>query len=128
MALKFLRCSVCGNIVGVVEENGGVVSCCGQPMKELVANTVDASQEKHVPVYEFVGNNKIVVRVGSIPHPMTPEHHISWIAIKTKMGAQRKVICHKEEAKVCFLFCEHDQVEEIYEYCNLHGLWKTEVK
>lgn len=124
MSIKFLKCNRCGNIVEVVENKMGVVSCCGQPMEEMVINTVDASHEKHIPVYEVEGN-RIKVRIGSVAHPMIPEHHIAWVEIKTKMGVQRKYIANKDEAKVCFLICEHDELEEVYAYCNLHGLWKA---
>ena len=124
MDLKFYKCERCGNIVEVVENKMGVVSCCGQPMEEMVINTVDASHEKHIPVYEVEGN-RIKVRIGSVAHPMIPEHHIAWVEIKTKMGVQRKYIADKEEAKVCFKLCKNDELLEVYAYCNLHGLWKA---
>lgn len=124
MEQKFLRCSVCGNILTPVVDSGVPVMCCGKKMEALVPGTVDASHEKHIPVYEVEGN-RIKVRIGSVAHPMIPEHHIAWVEIKTKMGVQRKYIANKDEAKVCFLICEHDELEEVYAYCNLHGLWKA---
>ena len=124
MDLKFYKCERCGNIVEVVENKGGTLFCCGAPMAELTVNTVEASHEKHIPVYE-VEEDRVRVFIGSIPHPMIPEHHIAWVEIKTKMGVQRKYIADKEEAKVCFKLCKNDELLEVYAYCNLHGLWKA---
>ena len=124
MEIKFYRCSRCGNIVAVVKNGGGKLVCCGKDMEEIIPGTVEASKEKHIPVYEVEGN-RVRVKIGSVAHPMIPEHHIAWVEIKTKMGVQRKYISHKDEAKVCFLICEHDELEEVYAYCNLHGLWKA---
>ena len=124
MSLKFYKCEKCGNIIELVENKGGVVFCCGAPMQELTVNTVDASHEKHVPVYE-VEEGRVRVYIGSVPHPMIPEHHIAWVEIKTKMGVQRKYIANKDEPKVCFRLCKNDELLEVYAYCNLHGLWKA---
>lgn len=54
--MKFYQCSHCKNIVAYVQDNGPKVSCCGEEMKELVANTTDAAKEKHVPVVEVNGD------------------------------------------------------------------------
>ena len=86
---RIFVCRVCGNIVMLVHKGGGPLSCCGQPMEELVANTTDAAQEKHVPVVTKEGN-KVTVKVGSVPHPMTDQHYIEWIEI---IGGDR--ICRK---------------------------------
>jgi len=69
----FYRCSVCGNLVGKIEDGGGDMVCCGQPMTKLVPNTVDASKEKHVPTAEINGDT-VTVKVGSVAHPMLEEH------------------------------------------------------
>ena len=50
--LEVYKCEVCGNIVEVLHAGGGELVCCGQPMKKMVENTVDAAKEKHVPVIE----------------------------------------------------------------------------
>lgn len=119
--VTFYRCSVCGNIVELVKNGGGELVCCGKPMTKLVANTTDASQEKHVPVASRK-DGKIVVEVGSVPHPMIPEHFIEWIAVVSDNGIERIHLNPGQEPKA--IFCDKDSVD-VYEYCNLHGLWKS---
>ena len=123
MEMKFYRCEVCGQIIAVVKKTGAPVVCCGKPMKEMIPGTTDASLEKHVPVYE-VKDNKVIVKVGSVAHPMIPEHYIEWVSLKTKAGNQRKALRPGDDPEVSFCICEGDEVEEVYAYCNLHGLWK----
>ena len=91
MKQKFLRCSRCGNIVAVVHETKVPVMCCGQKMEQIIPGTVEASHEKHIPVYEVVGN-KVIVTVGSVEHPMIDAHYIEWVSIQTKHGNQRNFI------------------------------------
>lgn len=122
--MKFYRCSICGKIIAIVNDAETDTICCGKVMELLVAGSVDASHEKHVPVYEVKGN-KVYVTVGGELHPMTEEHSIKWIAIETKYGNQRKILKPTDEPKVCFALCEGDSVENVYAYCNLHGLWKA---
>ncbi len=124
MEMKFYRCAHCGQMIAIVKETGVPVICCGEPMKEIIPSSTDAAVEKHVPVYE-VNGNKVVVTVGSVIHPMQPEHYIEWIAIKTKFGNQRKALKPGEEPKACFAICDGDEVEAVYAYCNLHSLWKA---
>ena len=121
---KFYICKHCGNVVGMIKDAGVNPVCCGEKMEEIVANTVDAAKEKHVPVVT-VDNNKVIVRVGEVEHPMTAEHSIEWIYIKTVEGGQRKALVDKPEAE--FMITESDKVLEAYAYCNLHGLWKVEL-
>ena len=97
---------------------------CGKPMKELIAGTVDASREKHIPVYSVEGN-KVSVVVGSVEHPMVEVHYIQWIVLKTNKGIQRKHLSPNEAPRAEFTLLEGEVVEEVYEYCNLHGLWKA---
>lgn len=123
---KFYRCDHCGIIVGIVEQGGGTLSCCGQPMRALEANTTDAAQEKHVPVVE-VNGSIVTVTVGSVAHPMLEEHHIGWIALETNQGMQRKELDHTGEPKAVFALAEGEKAVAAYEYCNLHGLWKKEL-
>ena len=125
MKQKYLRCKVCGNIVEVVNESGVPMMCCGQKMEEIIPGTVEASVEKHVPVYEIKGN-EVHVSVGSVDHPMIPEHYIEWVSIQTKQGSQRKYLTPNHEPKVIFQLVEGDELESVYAYCNLHGLWKVE--
>ena len=123
---KFFICSVCGNIIGMIENKGPKVVCCGKPMNELVANTTEASVEKHIPVVD-INDNKVKVQVGSALHPMTQEHHISWVYLETTQGGQRKCLEIESEPTVEFAITEGDKVLEVYAYCNLHGLWKVEL-
>ena len=116
-------CAHCGNIAFKLVDKGVPLMCCGQKMTELVANTTDAAQEKHVPVVEKDGD-KLIVSVGSVEHPMTEEHHIAWIAVETKNGSQIKYLDHTGAPKVDFALGGED-VEAVYAYCNLHGLWKA---
>lgn len=123
--MQFFRCEHCGNIITFVESSGAPVSCCGDVMKELVANTTEAATEKHIPVVEVKGNT-VLVKVGSVAHPMLPEHHIAWIVLETKEGFQKKDLTGSDpEAE--FALSEGDVLVAAYEYCNLHGLWKAEV-
>lgn len=124
MEMKFYRCAHCGQIIAVVKKTGVPIICCGEPMKEIVPGTTDASLEKHVPVYE-VKDGKVKVRVGAVDHPMIPEHYIEWVAIQTKFGNQRKALNPGDEPAVCFRLCDGDEVEAVYAYCNLHSLWKA---
>ena len=124
MEQKFYICAHCGNIIAKVKDSGVPVMCCGQKMTEIIPGTTDASQEKHVPVYQVEGN-KVTVTIGAVEHPMVPEHYIEWVSLQTKQGNQRKLLEPGQEPKVCFAICEGDEVEAVYEYCNLHSLWKA---
>lgn len=122
---KFFRCNVCGNIVGLVVDGGAPMICCGQEMEELKANTVDAAVEKHVP-YVTQEGDVYVVQVGEMLHPMLEEHYIEWIYVQTEQGGQRKGLRPGDVPKGKFTFVE-DKPVAVYEYCNLHGLWKKEL-
>lgn len=124
MATKFYKCNRCGNVVEKVVDSKVPVVCCGEQMQELIPNTVDASNEKHVPVVTRLDDNHIKVEVGSVPHPMLPEHHIAFIYVETESGGIRINLKDKPEAVVCS--CSERPIA-VYEYCNLHGLWKTEL-
>ena len=124
MEQKFFICEHCGNIIAKVKDSGVPVVCCGEPMKEIVPGAKDAAVEKHVPVYTVDGTCVSVV-VGSVEHPMQPEHYIEWISLQTKQGNQRKVLKPGDKPMACFALCEGDEVEAVYAYCNLHGLWKV---
>jgi len=120
--VEFYRCEVCGNIVVLVNKGGGTLVCCDKEMTKLVPNTVDASKEKHVP-YVTKENGKIKVAVGSVPHPMIPEHYIQWIAIAAGGRLEFKYLKPGEEPVAVFDGAESGTA---YEYCNLHGLWKAD--
>ena len=120
--MKFYVCSVCGNFVSMIKESGAPMTCCGQKMKELVPGTSDGAAEKHVPVFKVEGN-KVTVTVGSVEHPMAPEHYIEWIAIETAKGNQRVILKAGDEPKAEFALLDGDEVLAVYAYCNLHSLW-----
>lgn len=124
MATKFYKCNHCGNVIEKVVDAGVSVVCCGEKMVELIPNTVDASNEKHVPVVTVLDENHIKVDVGSVAHPMLPEHHISFIYVEYENGGLRVNLNDKPEAVIC---TGGQKVLAVYEYCNLHGLWKTEL-
>ncbi|MGB2578381.1 superoxide reductase [Elusimicrobium simillimum] len=119
---EIYKCSVCGNMVEVVHASVGELVCCGKPMVLQVENTVDAAQEKHVPVIEKVDGGYMVT-IGAVEHPMTPEHHIEWIELQCiECGkTQRKYLKVDDEPKA--FFCTRSTHVVAREYCNLHGLW-----
>lgn len=120
---KFFYCKHCGNVVFKAAVGGGELVCCGEPMVELQADTTDAAVEKHVPAVTRDGNT-IEVVVGSVEHPMTEEHYIQFIA--AVQGAKVQIAqLHPEEAPKA-TFCVEDSPVTVYEFCNLHGLWKKE--
>ena len=123
--LKFFVCTHCGNLAGMVYSSGVPMICCGEPMKELVPNTVEAAGEKHKPVIAVEGST-VTVTVGSVAHPMTDAHLIQWVVLETEQGVQRKTLTADAEPKAVFALAEGDKVVAAYAYCNLHGLWKTE--
>ncbi len=121
--MKFYKCLHCGNIVEMVLDKGVTPSCCGESMKELIPNSVDASNEKHVPVI-IEGDNKVTIKIGETIHPMSEEHYIEWILIHTDRGIQRKYLRPNSEPVAEFALLEDEIVLSAYAYCNLHGLWK----
>jgi superoxide reductase len=152
----FYQCEECGNIVAQMKSCEGTLNCCGQEMTKLKPNSTDASKEKHIPVTEIDGD-KLRVTVGSVVHPMTPEHYIEWIALvsddKTAMaylkpgmepkaefpyspeetglpfaGENDEIIVNCEGQICNFVFSDINAKElAVFAYCNLHGLWKLEV-
>lgn len=123
---KFFYCKHCGNLVGLINNAGVPLNCCGEPMTELVANTADAAQEKHVPDVKAEGNI-IKVQVGEIPHPMAQEHHIAWVYLQTDHGGQRKCIRVGGPPVTEFAVTENEKPLAVFAYCNLHSLWKKEL-
>ena len=119
---KFFVCKHCGNMIGLLHDAGVPMMCCGEKMVELVPNTTDAAQEKHVPV-AIVEGNKVVVNIGSVDHPMAAEHWIQWVYLETDKGGHRKVLNPGEKPNVVFALTEDEKPVAVYEYCNLHGLW-----
>lgn len=123
--MKFYICRHCGNLVGMINNSGVPIVCCGQKMEALTPNTVDASGEKHLPVVTVDGDT-LTVSVGSVNHPMLNEHSIQWIYVQTEHGGMRKVLQPGEAPKATFALGGEKPLA-VYEYCNLHGLWVTEL-
>jgi len=120
--LQIYKCEICGNIVEMLHEGAGELVCCGQPMKLLVENTVDASKEKHVPVIEKTAGG-VRVKVGSVAHPMEEKHYIEWIEIIADGMAYRQFLTPGAAPEAVFNI-QANKIEA-REHCNLHGLWKA---
>jgi len=125
MAVSFYKCAHCGKIVALVNDCGGKCPtlCCGEPMKEMIPNTLDGAKEKHIPVYE-VKDNIVTVKVGEVAHPMMEEHHIEWVTLVTDKGNQRKILKPGDAPVAQFALLPGEKVVAVLEYCNLHGLYQ----
>lgn len=123
--MKIYKCNQCGNIISMISASGIPVMCCGKKMEEMVPNTVDASAEKHVPIVE-VSATEVKVFVGEAEHPMVDEHYIEWISLETESGSQCKKLNPGEAPSAVFKL-NGEKAVAVYAYCNLHGLWKTEI-
>lgn len=121
LSMKVFKCQVCGNIIEMLHDKSGTLVCCGQPMKNLVENTVDAAKEKHVPVKE-AADGGLKVKVGSVAHPMEDSHYIEWIEIIADGKIYRKYLNPGESPEAVFPVTGEWTARE---YCNLHGLWKA---
>ena len=124
MDQKFFICKSCGNIVTPVNDSGTSLVCCGDKMTELIPGAIKASKEMHVPVWS-VRNCAVYVKVGAKEHPMLPVHYIEWIAVQTKRGLRFKRLRPGEKPEARFALCADDEVEAVFAYCNIHGLWKS---
>ena len=124
MAVEFYKCELCGNIIAVIKSGGGTnLTCCGQPMVHLVPGSVDAATEKHTPAVEK-GDKMMHVTVGSVEHPMLDNHYIEWIALASEGKLLFKYLKPGEKPETEFHLVGSGTV---YAYCNLHGLWTTEI-
>ena len=120
--LEVYKCDICGNIVEVLHGGAADLICCGQPMRQVTENTVDAAKEKHVPVIEF-GTGTVMVKVGSVPHPMEEKHYIEWIELLADGKAYRQFLKPGDKPEATFAISAKQVTAR--EYCNLHGLWKA---
>ena len=117
---KLYKCEICGNVVSVIQAGAGELVCCGQPMTLLEEKISDEGKEKHVPIIEKTDAG-IVVKVGSVPHPMEEEHYIEWIEIYTDKGRSKKFLKPGEKPEVVFPIKAQKMFARAY--CNVHGLW-----
>ena len=126
--MKLLKCPICGNVVEVIEDHRVPLMCCGKKMEVVEVGIVDAAVEKHIPIVNVEGNYLNVV-VGEVIHPMTPEHLITNIWVEFADGSMKKVSLTENDKPVAKFDIDGKKGKVIvYEYCNLHGLWQTEIE
>ena len=123
--VKFYKCTKCANLFVKVIEGPCTPVCCGEPCVELVAGSTDAATEKHVPFVTREGG-KIIAKVGEVAHPMLDAHYIQFVALATDDRLEIKKLQPGAEPVAEFA-CNGAENVTIYEYCNLHGLWKAEI-
>lgn len=124
MNMKIYKCKKCENIVELIEDKKGVLTCCGETMEELIPNTVDAAAEKHVPYTVIEEDDVLYVKVGEVDHPMTEDHYITWVAAVYDDSVLKYNFKPGEVPEAVF---DYEEGMVVYAYCNLHGLWKKEL-
>lgn len=122
----FFKSKHCENMVELIFGDGKALSCCGEAMEEVRANTTEGAAEKHLPAVQ-VNGDRVTVSVGSIPHPMTAEHNIGWVYLETEQGGQRKLLKAGSEPVAEFALAGGDRPVAAYAWCNLHGFWKIDL-
>ena len=121
---KFYRCKKCGNLHVAIVSTKVVPQCCGEPMELLEAGVTDAATEKHVPAITREGGC-LKATVGEVAHPMTPEHFIQFVALVTDDRIEVAKLTPESAPEATFAVAE-DATGSVYEFCNLHGLWKAD--
>ena len=137
---KYKKLGIKDVLATKTDKDGHIIgkNCKGEEKVKRLVSTIPNAQivtsysdsESDLPILNIaktayvVEGNKVIVNVGEVEHPMIEEHFIEWVSLQTKQGNQRKVLNPGEAPKVCFAICEDDEVEAVYAYCNLHGLWK----
>ena len=124
--MKFYICRKCGSILTDFNHVCAGLTCCGEKVEELIAGTTDGAREKHVPAVKIDGQ-KVCVQVGEVEHPMMEKHYIQFIVVETDKGYMTKFLKPEEKPAAEFVLAEGEKAVAVYEYCNLHGLWKAEV-
>ena len=124
--MNIFYCKHCKRIV-YTYYGGGTLTCCGEEMTLLQPKSKDVGNEKHLPVVEYLALNQIKVTIGSVIHPMLSEHFVQWVFLAQKSTFQIKTFEPGNEPIATF-FINPDEDIKIYEFCNLHGLWLTEIK
>ena len=116
------KCSICGNIVEALHTGAGELVCCGQPMDLKEEKNEDEGLERHLPVIEKTENG-VLVKIGSVAHPMEEEHYIEWIEIIDNGRSCRKFLKVGDAPEAEFkTTSENIQARA---YCNVHGLWRS---
>ena len=98
---RFYICNHCGNVIGLIEDSGVNVECCGEPMEQFETYDTEKGSEKHLPVVD-VNNNSVKVTVGSVLHPMEDDHRINWVYLQTDRGGHRKCLFAGENPTTSF--------------------------
>ncbi len=118
---QIYKCGICGNIVEVLFVGGGTLVCCGQPMELQAEKINDTGAEKHVPIIEKTDKG-ILVKIGSVPHPMEESHYIQWVELIIDEKRYKEFLKPNNQPKT--LFCVAGEKIQARIYCNIHGLWK----
>jgi len=126
MGQKFYYCKSCGNLIVKLVDSGVDPYCCGREMIDLTPNTTDGDGEKHLPVVTFPVEGLVKVEVGSVPHPMSRQHYIQMVMLQTESGFQVRWLKPEGNPSALFYVGE-DKPTAVYEFCNIHGLWRTEL-
>ena len=124
LQFQIYKCGLCGQVVGVLHAGSLPLLCCGQPMRQLQEGTSDGAKEKHIPVLEK-NSGGCKIKVGAVPHPMTPEHFIEWIEVVCKCGTRTMKYLQPGDAPEADFAIPFDMIASVREYCNLHGVWKA---
>lgn len=120
----YYHCDVCGHVVSILYPGMPPLVCCGEEMARLEAKTADTGKEKHVPVIVANGDST-TIKLGEVPHPMTDAHHIAFIEVFTKAGKVCRERLAPTAAPEATFGIKADDIDSVYAYCNLHGLWKA---
>lgn len=124
--ITFYRCDICHNIIFKICDSGITPQCCARSMTKLIPGDSDGDVEKHLPSWSVDGN-KIHIEIGSKHHPMSEEHYIQWIFLKTDKGFHCKYLTPSDHPTACFTLTNGEIAQSIYSYCNIHGLWRTSI-
>jgi len=120
---EIYRCDICGNVIEIVNTGSPSLVCCGKPMIKLITKSGDEGKEKHIPVIEELGD-KVIVKIGSIPHPMENDHYIVFIEVMTERDIFRRELKPGDNPSAIFNI-KKSEIKEVREYCNKHMLWKA---
>lgn len=126
MEEKFFYCNSCGNLAIMAIASGVTPECCGEPMEKLHASHEEEGKEKHIPVVQHINDHKLKVCISVHPHPMTDDHCIKFICLETSEGGIIHYLKPGDTPEACFRYV--GKPKAVYAYCNVHGLWRCEVK
>lgn len=114
--MKFYVCPICGNVLAAAGE--AVISCCGVSLPPLEAEVPDS---EHTIRTENVEDEIYV----TIPHEMTKQHFISFLAAVGENGVE---LVKQYPEGPCEARFRRSRVQKLYAYCNHHGLFAESMK